>query len=213
MFPPLVSYISSLPEAFASISPERKHLLKQLSEYIAERVENSTSIELIFICTHNSRRSHFGQIWAQTLAYHYGIKGLKSYSGGTEATAFNPNAIRAIGQAGFRLRTISHGENPLYEIRFDESEEGISAFSKVFSHPANPQENFCAIMTCSEADEACPIVPGADARIALPYEDPKAFDNSPQEAEKYAERCLQIASELAFAFEQATQRIARRQAL
>lgn len=57
-------------------------------------------------------------------------------------------------------------------------------------------------MTCSEADGGCPFIAGAERRIALTYEDPKAFDNTPQQAEKYWERSVQIATELYYVFAQ-----------
>ncbi len=55
-------------------------------------------------------------------------------------------------------------------------------------------------MTCSQADKRCPIVAGAAARIALPFDDPKEFDGTPLERSKYDERCQQIARELLFVF-------------
>ena len=57
-------------------------------------------------------------------------------------------------------------------------------------------------MTCDLQTEACPFVPGAEKRIPITFEDPKAFDNTPQQAEKYKERSLQIATELFFVFSQ-----------
>lgn len=57
-------------------------------------------------------------------------------------------------------------------------------------------------MTCSEAEEACPVVIGAAARISLSYEDPKLYDNTAQEAAAYRQRCRQIAAELNFVFDQ-----------
>jgi hypothetical protein len=57
-------------------------------------------------------------------------------------------------------------------------------------------------MVCAEANESCPIVPGADFRLGLPYQDPKAFDNTPQQNEKYDERCRQIAREMFYVFSQ-----------
>jgi arsenate reductase len=55
-------------------------------------------------------------------------------------------------------------------------------------------------MTCTHADENCPLVAGADVRISLPYDDPKAFDNTPLEAAKYTERVHEIGREILYAF-------------
>ncbi len=151
--------------------------------------------QLIFVCTHNSRRSHFGQVWTQVFASYFDLDGITSFSGGTEATAFNGNAIEALKRAG--LQVVSNGgENPVYEIKYSETKEHIRAWSKQYSDDSNPQKDFIAVMTCTEADEACPVVLGASARVKMTYEDPKKFDGTDQETTAYDERCLQIATEL-----------------
>ena len=57
----------------------------------------------------------------------------------------------------------------------------------------------------ARADKQCPFVPGAALRIGLPFDDPKAFDNTPREAAMYDERCQQIARELLYVFSEAVQ--------
>lgn len=57
-------------------------------------------------------------------------------------------------------------------------------------------------MTCSQADGGCPFISGAEKRIAITYDDPKAFDNTDQQTEKYNERSLQIATEMFYVFSQ-----------
>ncbi len=158
---------------------------------------------MIFICTHNSRRSHMGQIWAQVLAEHFGIEGVNTYSGGTEATAFHPNAVTGLGKSGLVISSDEAETNPRYNVSWNEEGPQLSGvFSKKFSHEVNPQQGFLAIMVCSSADEACPFVPGAESRVAIPYDDPKAFDGTSQEAAKYEERSIQIARELAWMYQQ-----------
>ena len=179
---------------------ERLEILAPLIHYLKEKLRAKEAIALSFICTHNSRRSQFSQVWAQALAHHFQIP-LKTYSGGVEETAFNPRAIRTLRQQGFLID--QEGEdNPHYRIRYGSYGESLTAFSKIYDHPLNPDENFAAIMTCSDADENCPFIPGADERISLLYEDPKAFDDTNMESEKYLERSEQIASELAYVFAQ-----------
>jgi hypothetical protein len=125
---------------------------------------------------------------------------VKTFSGGTEHTAFNPRAIAALERAGFAIRqTLAGGDNPRYQVRFVGDGPAVEAFSKVYSESPNPSREFCAIMTCSQADEACPVVDGAAERIALTYDDPKASDGTPEEAATYDERCAQIAREMLFA--------------
>ena len=203
LIPALQSYISGLEAGFSAIPDSRKSILEQLSAFLRASVHKGESVDLVFICTHNSRRSHLGQAWAMALGHYYGISPLSSWSGGTEATAFNSHAVEALRSAGFEISRLDEGANPKYEITFALGQSPFLAWSKIFSDPANPSEGFCAIMTCSDADEACPYVPGAAKRISLPFEDPKASDGSGQEAEVYSARSRQIATELAYAFEQA----------
>ncbi|MEZ4849720.1 MAG: protein-tyrosine-phosphatase [Bacteroidia bacterium] len=197
IFPKIQRFIESLNTEPVQLSPDRKNRLTQIAEFIQQQTSKGKPAELIFICTHNSRRSHFGQIWAKVLADYYGLSSVYTYSGGTEATAFNPNAIEALRSVGFQIEVKDEGENPHYEIRYAENLPSLKAWSKVYSDPANPQQDFCAVMTCSEADEACPAVFGA-RRVSLPFEDPKKADGTPQEAETYLERCRQIAQEILF---------------
>lgn len=184
------------------ISAERKEVLNPLAEYIQQKVTANDTIRLNFICTHNSRRSHLSQVWAQVLAHHFGIKNCITYSGGTEATALFPQVAKTLTNQGFDVQTISEGDNPIYAIKYDVNEVPIIGFSKTFDSDFNPQTKFAAIMTCSSADEGCPFVPGTDKRLPITFEDPKAFDNTPQQAEKYTERSLQIATELFYVFNQ-----------
>jgi hypothetical protein len=199
-YPKLISQLKALSQDFSQLSPERKERLLQISRFIQERRAAGQSAELVFICTHNSRRSHFGQIWARIWADYYGMEGVQSYSGGTEATTFHPHAIEALRSLGFEISSQDTGKNPRYAIRYAETVAPIHAWSKVYADATNPQEGFCAIMTCSEADEACPAVFGAAARVSLPFEDPKVSDGTPVQAQTYRARCLQIAKELAFVF-------------
>lgn len=196
-YPQLETYIQALPEAEESLPEERRTLLMGLVDYLQKEVQQKHTPSLIFICTHNSRRSHLAQVWAQVFAWKNGID-LKTYSGGTEATAFNPNAIQALIEAGMDIESDGALDNPIYTITAGPEHHLTDVFSKKFGDPPNPNAGFGAIMTCTDADEACPFVPGASARFSLPYEDPKAFDGSPQQAEKYAERSRQIAAEMSF---------------
>ena len=159
-------------------------------------------VYLNFICTHNSRRSHLSQIWAQAAAYYYSVPEVFCFSGGTEATAFNPRAVRAMQQAGFTIVIADDGTNPVYDVKYTSELPGIKAFSKKYDDPFNHNKDFAAVMTCSHADENCPVVLGAIARIPLRYEDPKNFDDTPQEAAKYTERVRQIGREILYAFSQ-----------
>jgi hypothetical protein len=82
----------------------------------------------------------------------------------------------------------------------------LTCFSKSYEDASNPQQGYCAVMTCSHADENCPLIPGAALRISLPFEDPKAFDGTNEETARYDECCRQIAREMLYAFSLTNQR-------
>ncbi|MFV8340988.1 low molecular weight phosphatase family protein [Flavobacterium sp. XS2P39] len=187
---------------FKSITAERKIILQPLIDFIQNKVADQQEIRLNMICTHNSRRSHLSQVWAQTAAAHYNIKNVFCYSGGTEATALFPMVAKTLEQTGFKIKTIAEGNNPIYAIKYSENEHPIIGFSKTYDADFNPQSEFAAILTCSQADAGCPFIAGAEKRIPIPFEDPKAFDNTPQQAEKYQERSVQIATEIFYVFSQ-----------
>jgi arsenate reductase len=194
------AYMNNRSHEFDQISDERKAQLEELSDFISGKIKNNEEINLTFICTHNSRRSHMAQLWAWAAAEYYGIEKVNSFSGGTEATAFNPRAVKAVKKAGFKIEKADEEDNPRYATRYHDDVKPVTSFSKKFSDESNPQENFAAVMVCSDADEACPIVNGADSRIAIPYEDPKAFDGTDKEEFAYDERCAQISREMLYVF-------------
>ena len=186
----------------SNISEERKVVLQPLIDFINKKMENSEEIRLNFICTHNSRRSHLSQIWAQTMAFQFGIKNVFCYSGGTEATAMFSKVGETLVNQGFQIQQLSEGKNPVYAVKFEDNQHPIICFSKAYFDPFNPKSNFGAIMTCNNADEGCPMVFGAEVRFPIKYDDPKAFDGTDVMNEKYAERSLQIASEMYYVFSQ-----------
>jgi len=185
-----------------TISDERKAVLQPLTNFIQSKFSTGQEIRINFICTHNSRRSHLSQVWAQTLASYFNIKNVFCYSGGTEATALFPMVVETLQNSGFEVKAISEGINPIYSIKYADNEHPIIGFSKKLDDDFNPKSAFAAIMTCDSANETCPFVIGAEKRIPITFEDPKAFDNTPQQAEKYNERSLQIATELFYVFSQ-----------
>lgn len=197
VYPEIEKYISSLEETLKEIPDQRKHKLMAISDYIRSK----ESANLTFICTHNSRRSHLCQIWSAVIAKHFDIDNIETYSGGTEATAFNTRAVAALERTGFEVENPG-GKNPRYKVFFDEEEEPLICFSKKFDDSLNPQEHFAAVMTCTDADENCPFVPGADKRFSVSYVDPKEADGTPQEAKTYDERCQQIATEIYYLMSQ-----------
>lgn len=183
-----------------AISEERKEVLMPLADYIQSKVAEKASIRLNFICTHNSRRSHLSQIWAQTMAYYFGIPQVFCYSGGTEATALFYKVADTLTEQGFEVQALSATNNPIYAVKYAANEGAIICFSKVYNDSFNPKTGFAAVLTCNAADENCPVVFGAEKRFPVKYDDPKAFDGTALMDAKYKERSLEIAQEMWFVF-------------
>ncbi len=191
LYKELEKYIEELGKETSDIPDKRQNKLRRIAEFI----QTEEVARLTFICTHNSRRSHLCQVWSAVLAHYFGIEKVQTFSGGTEATAFNPRAVAALERAGFSIQNLG-GDNPHYQISYANDAEHLICFSKTFDDLHNPQEDFAAIMTCSDADQNCPFVPGASFRVSIPYIDPKRADDTPQETQTYDERCHQIAVEM-----------------
>lgn len=203
LYPEIASVADSFN--FENIEADRKELLKPLIDFIQSKFFTHEEIRLNMICTHNSRRSHLGQIWAQAAAAHFQIPNVFCYSGGTEETAMFPMVGETLKACGFKIQSLSSGSNPVYAVKYSENQHPVIAFSKTYYDEFNPQEGFAAIMTCSQADGGCPFIAGAEKRVAITYNDPKEFDDTAQQAQKYLERSLQIAEEMFYVFSQIQQ--------
>lgn len=198
-FPALKEHLASRVQEFGLIPDQRKSELEKLATYIQNRRSQLLPAKLIFVCTHNSRRSHLSQIWARVAADYYGVDAIETYSGGTEATAFNPRAVAALQRAGLQIMSNdSMASNPLYQVTSSDTGKPQLCFSKLLDAPTNPSADYCAVMTCSQADEACPVVPGCDLRLPIRYDDPKVADDTEQEANRYDERSNQICREMLY---------------
>jgi len=199
MFESIVKRCDALAAHFNEIGGDRTLILQKIAAYIQHKIDHQQTARLVYICTHNSRRSHLAQVWAAVAATYYGLPNIQTYSGGTEVTAFNANAIKALTGAGFNIQKSSEVQNPIYKVYFGE-EAFSTCYSKVHNDVANPQQGFAAIMTCSDAADNCPFIPACELRIGTTYQDPKAFDGSVLQLEKYQERSNQIAMECLYVF-------------
>jgi arsenate reductase len=198
-YPELLRYLNERSREFGTIPSDRKTDLAKVADYISARLSKSESARLTFICTHNSRRSHLSQIWAQVAAEFYGLDGVETYSGGTEATAFNPRAVAAMQRCGLKIIVDDPtATNPRYSVYVSDSTAPQVCFSKAYGDPPNPIKAYSAVMTCSQADDACPLVMGCDLRMPIRYEDPKVADNTEFEAQRYDERSAQICTEMLY---------------
>ena len=187
---------------FENISNDRKNILQPLIDYIQGKVNSKKPVNLNFICTHNSRRSHLSQVWAQTSASFYNIDNVHCYSGGTQETALFPKVAETLSNQGFQILKIADNINPIYAIKFDENCLPIIGFSKKYDDAYNPNSNFAAILTCSQADDGCPFIAGAEKRIPITYKDPKISDGTTNQTEVYQQRSIEIATEMMYVFSQ-----------
>src|SRR6266516_4705289 len=196
LLPALRPYVNEVDSELSKVSAERRVVLGEIASNIVAQLKAGKPALLTFICTHNSRRSHMSQIWAQTAAYYYGLENIYAFSGGTEATACNCRTVAAMRRAGFDIEDATTGDNPVYVVRYAKDRPPIRAYSKLYNADGNPKREFIALMTCSVADKSCPVVHGAVARFAIHYVDPRLCDDTPTETSAYNERCREIAREM-----------------
>lgn len=205
LFLPVRDYLDCRATEFDQIPDDRKHQLKRLSNYVSECCQQSVPSKLIFVCTHNSRRSHLAQTWAQISADYFSIPNVESYSGGTEATEINSRIVAAFQRAGLvveQLKPEPNASQTKYQGSYSQQASPLLYFSKHYAEQPNPRTGFAAVMVCNEADSACPAVAGATVRLALPYIDPKIADGTDEESATYDLRCRQIAREMLFTMQQ-----------
>jgi arsenate reductase len=202
LLPQISEYIGNMKNQFTKIPMIRKKKLKKISQFVSDKIEKGHPANLLFICTHNSRRSHMSQIWAQTAAIYYQLPMVTCFSGGMEATALNPRVVKSMSKVGFEITRLSSGKNPIYEVTYARDTKPIRAYSKKYDDKLNPSKNFCAVMTCADADEKCPVIFGAADRVSIPYEDPKEADDTEFEEAQYDERNHQIGLEMIYIFSQ-----------
>lgn len=184
------------------LADTRKKELAPLVIYIQDKIHAKLPIQLNFICTHNSRRSHLAQVWMQVAAYYYEIPSLSCYSGGTQQTAMHPMVAEVLKEQGLEVFKIAEGNNPIYAIKYGANHIPIIGFSKRYDSSFNPCSDFAAILTCSQADTGCPFIAGADLRIPITYQDPKDFDQTKNQHTGYFNRSIEIASEMFYILSQ-----------
>jgi len=205
LHPPLAAWLDARAAEIGSIPADRRSRLGPLIDHVAEGRRAAEPARLVFICTHNSRRSHMAHLLAAAAAVRAGVEA-RTFSGGTEATAFEPRAIAALRRTGMDLEVAGDGSNPLVLASLGPGLARIECTSKVHDHPVNPREGFAAVMVCDSADAACPFVAGAERRVALPFEDPKAADDTPDEAATYDARCCEIGRAMVLLMDEAARR-------
>jgi arsenate reductase len=203
LLPNIRAHADALSTSFDMIGETHRLAGGKLADWIAQNYEPGKPLDLIAVCSANSRRSFFGATMGNIAAAYYGMPEIRFHCGGAAApSALNIRTVKALKEIGIEVEPTgieaARGEpqtaNPVYRIRWGSgSETGGSAmeameFSKRYDDPTNPQNGFAALMVCGEADADCPQVKGAVLRVSMPYLDPKIYDDGSYEAAKYAER-------------------------
>ncbi|PJZ71440.1 hypothetical protein CH373_02780 [Leptospira perolatii] len=200
LFSKINEYLKKIESNGKEITTERKEILKSLAFKVQESLHDKGKANLVFVCTHNSRRSQLAQALGACIPQFYDIPGVKSFSGGTEVTEIYPTVISCLENVGYRIENEGPPRNPKYSFRWAEGGPALMGFSKKISDATNPNSEFIAVMVCSDADSSCPYVPGAESRVSLPYNDPKKSDGTSDEEQKYSETRDLISKELSFVF-------------
>ena len=190
LYPEITEFLNGINTN--SMESNRQEKWNDLAQHL-RKTDNKGAIN--FICTHNARRSVISQSIASALAYHYGLNGIVAWSGGAEETFVHPNSIKLLLRIGFRLKEQTTGENPRYTLSFAVDAPDLLLFSKKFDDPSSPAP-YHAILVCSKGDAACPFIPNVASRTLIPFEDPGAYDNTPQADEAYYEAATRIGGEL-----------------
>ena len=207
LLPSLRPYVKEVVGELGTVSAERREVLDAIALDVANQLNAGKTAQMTFICTHNSRRSHMSQIWAQTAACYYGLDKVHTFSGGTQATACNCRTVAAMRRVGFAIEDATKGDNPIYIVRYSDERPAIRAYSKLYNADDNPRRDFIALMTCSVADKSCPVVQGAVSRYAIHYADPRLCDDTPAETTAYNERCREIACEMFYIMAEVRKRL------
>ena len=196
LFSTIHNYCDKTVNSFNLISNDRKKILDDISSKINGHVQNDKELNLLFVCTHNSRRSQFAQVWAHLAINYFGLLNLNSFSCGSEQTMIHENTITALESFGFRVQNEKNNKINFY---FSENSY-VECFSKTFLHNSLPDNQIISLMTCDDADKNCPLITGSLSRISLPYSDPKIYDDSSECILEYQKTSNHIAQEIFYIF-------------
>jgi arsenate reductase (thioredoxin) len=222
LLPKVREHADSLTASFDMIDESHRAAGLKLVDWIAKTYRPGTPLDVVVVCTGNSRRSILGATMGNVAAAYYGMPEIRFHSGGTAPTAFNSRTVKTLKEIGVEVeptgKEAARGEpqtaNPVYRIGWgspgDTAGPTMEAteFSKHYDHPANPQNGFAALMVCGDADAGCPFVKGSALRVSMPYLDPKIYDGGSLESAKYGERRDDIGRLMLSVMMQARQRIA-----
>src|SRR5437588_6903268 len=110
---------------------------------------------VLFLCTHNSARSQM----AEGLLRNLGGARFEVHSAGTEATQVRPLAIQVMREVGIDL-----------------TGQESKTLDRYLSQPFD-----VVITVCDQANESCPVFPGARRRLHWSFPDPSKAEGTQEE--------------------------------
>ena len=110
---------------------------------------------ILFLCTGNSARSQMAEAFMRK----YGGDKFDAFSAGLEPTDISPMTILVMNEVGISMQ---------------------GYFSKSLTSFLGKQHFSYLITVCDNAEKKCPIFPGMGTRLHWPFEDPAAFQGTPE---------------------------------
>lgn len=202
LYPILKNYIKDLYKEFRYIPEERRYRLNEIANYVRTQKEKNQAASLLFISTDQTAIGHMAQVWAETAAFYYGLKHVRTYSGGLTPKAVSEDMIAALERTGFIVYKTDLSGGAVYKIKYSYNLKPIIIFPKKVGHVKNPYEDFMAIFVEPNADANLPEADGSSRRLSIYYEDPEGYKGTPEEEKIYDERCRQMALEMFYVFSQ-----------
>lgn len=193
LFSTISTYLASQDGKQPPVNEIHQASMQKFAQWLKMRGKKKTDV--VVICTGNSRRSILTSTMGNLIAAYRKWPEVRFHSAGTAPSAFNSCTIAALKQIGVEITATGSqakegkkGEkNPHYKVQWGKDKDAYSLeYSKALGDVSLPGNDFAALIVCSDADKECPVVEGAAIRLALPFEDPKAFDGKPNESEEYA---------------------------
>ncbi len=223
LLPKVREHADSLTTSFDMIDETHRLAGRKLVDWIAKNYRPGKPLDVVVVCTGNSRRSILGATMGNIAAAYYGMPEVRFHSGGTAPTAFNARTVNALKEIGVEVEPTGKeaargepqdGESGLSRPLGNARRNGRRRRWKRRSFPSTTtirpirKQGFAALMVCGEADAACPFVKGAALRVSMPYLDPKIYDGGAYESAKYAERRDDMGRLMLSVMMQARQRVA-----
>jgi hypothetical protein len=207
LYPILNEYVRDFPDEFRKIPEERRYRLNEMVYYLEDQRKQKAPTQITFISTNEATVSQMAQAWSKAAAYYFGFTDFQPYSGGLNPDLISENTIIALEKAGFIVYKSDVGGLSVYRIKYSYNLDPIIAFPKKISHTKNPGDNFMAVILDGNADLNINNIEGTYNRLFLEYEDPKGYEGSEIEKDKFNESCKNVAVEMFYVFSQLHNRL------